>query len=587
MPLLAAATGESGEKLRLTRMDDSVWQWDEHEDVFLHRLAIDTVYQETENVWEGDGLPILQIKFATSRRAYGTLRWLMVQTQASITILQPQFHQTPLPGAVQPESYQPPSCLEPNPRAKLRRHEAGGNEWSDFCFCPPSSDSPPRIAVIDVHGFWSVWNASDVLRKGKDSLQLTLHRRGHIAGGILRSVPRNSSYPAQRHGILPAGRSQNDGNRRAASMKHEGKTNSGPSAPIFLWNAQGMALLDLETDSILALRSDILARARGHPDRVLDVQTSQTYDHHVYVLTTKQVIWIDLSPSSADPDVARGPSILLTCSHVGVRNEDALMSLCTESADQASGDMVFVYSPHRDQTIAHWFSLAQHSQLPQRHRYITTLTSADHKLRGATQLLRVLPVELEVPSAPGKLSSSSSPSPGSEYARDKVKFYQVISLAEDLSVHSQLCASWKDPALEVTPPSCVVSWQQAKQASSHQRRRRLFLRHLGDTFVVPDALDDDMMGAVMEGRRVEPTSGTIADDTQAPEPRTITLRLGRLCELIASSLQDAISRGPMGLPSDLSTVVQRTLDGGLSEGSLPLASWYVSDAGPPSPFSVL
>ena len=94
--VLAVATGESGELLRLARIDESKWQWEQNRDVGLQLSVIDPDDLEEEAIWASDGLPISQIKFATSLSRYDSVRWLMVQKQTSTTVLQPEYHKVPV-----------------------------------------------------------------------------------------------------------------------------------------------------------------------------------------------------------------------------------------------------------------------------------------------------------------------------------------------------------------------------------------------------------------------------------------------------------------------------------------------------------
>ncbi|KAM0261967.1 hypothetical protein ACHAQJ_001971 [Trichoderma viride] len=67
-PIMAVTSGESGELLRLARMEYTQWQWGESEDAFLNAVTIDPTDKGAEATWANDGLPIRQLGKVNEKR---------------------------------------------------------------------------------------------------------------------------------------------------------------------------------------------------------------------------------------------------------------------------------------------------------------------------------------------------------------------------------------------------------------------------------------------------------------------------------------------------------------------------------------
>ncbi|KAG6032107.1 hypothetical protein E4U41_007310 [Claviceps citrina] len=551
-PLLAVVTGESGQKLRLAMAQRSQWRWGEHQDALLHLSVIDASQPENETVWIGNGLPIVNVKFVTTWWQTKRVRWLLVQTQTSVTLLQPEFHPIPVPDHANPRShiFQPPSYIAPNALITLHHEETGGNDISDVCFIPASVGSLPRLGVIDQCGYWSVWTLLGTWKVGKNTLRLSLYKCGHISEGILPSLPSESKYPAQRHGMLRLG--QTDGNDSPDPSNMPEKDRNTPHLSwhhVLLWNAQNIAILDLESETFLP-RLDVVAQSRLAPDWIIGVERSPASGGHVFVLTARQIIWLDLSriPGAAEP-VLR-PTLLVACSHVGFDNEDYRISTCQASEDDFGSTMVFLHSPKMSQLTVYWFGFAPETQLPQYHRHITSLSSEGKESAvNKAQLIKVCPAKLEAFEAPGESG------PGTEYMYNDVKFYQMTILGEDLSVRYCICASSAYPGIKVTLPTFRASWSRSVERRRLKKRRKLFLKHLGDTFVIPDGMTDENLDTLLrlKGRKTE-TEEMLDQDGVEHKPRPKLLNLDRICQEIASQLLSTIDQGPCGLPTEMTAL---------------------------------
>ncbi|GAO17680.1 hypothetical protein UVI_02058470 [Ustilaginoidea virens] len=430
-PLLAVATGKTGELLRLARIDESKWQWGDDHDAFVHLSVTDPALKEEEAIWAGDGLPILNVKSATTHWKTGSIRWLLVQTQNSVTILQPEYHPVPIPDSANPgmPPFRAPSFIAPTPLITLSHQETGGYELSSVCFNPPSAASPPQIAVIDQRGYWSIWEVLGTWQVGKKTVRLSLFKCGNIIDGFMPSLPQQSRYTLQRHGILPFG-------------------------------------------------------ASDSPD---------------------------------EPTV----------------------------------------SVNRDEAIRRSAKPSRHMLLP--------------------QFISILPSWVESSLVP------QEPGPGAKYAREKVEFYQVTIVEEDLSVQYCICASSTDPNLNVALPTFRIGSTRLEQRQYWRKRRRRYLRRLQNAFVIPDGMTDRELESLVqppmaerdyEVGRLGGGEDEHCDEGDEDSCRPVTTsKLELISQTIASELLSAVDHGQCVLPSELIGLVQGTIDRGLAKGSQPLISW--------------
>ncbi|XP_044723931.1 RNA polymerase i-specific transcription-initiation factor domain-containing protein [Hirsutella rhossiliensis] len=191
MSLLAVAAGESGEQLRLTRMDETQWQWGAETEAVLHLSVIDSDYKEEEALWATDAVPISQVKAATYSSPSNSVRWLLVQKPTWTAILQPEYHPYHVPDddAAGDPTHQRASYINPNPLLTLHHHQTGGNAHSDVSFNPPALKRPPQLAVLDECGYWTIWNVSGTWKIDKKTLRLSQYKCGHIYSSHLQRGP--------------------------------------------------------------------------------------------------------------------------------------------------------------------------------------------------------------------------------------------------------------------------------------------------------------------------------------------------------------------------------------------------------------
>lgn len=569
-PLLAVAAGQSGEQLRLVRLNESKWQWGDDTDATLNLSVVDSAHHEEETIWESGSVPLTQIKFASDGFRRGHERWLLVQKPTSTAIFQPEFKPVPELRGVGPEACSwpddgRPSLISPNLLLTLDARQTGGNAHSDVALNPAAHGRAPQLVVIDECGYWSVWNVSGAWNLGKNTLRLVPLKCGHIAEGLLEYVPVAPAYPAKRHGVVRVGGSA--AGKRDPKSPDFLDTGLGSSQLGLLWNTERVELVDY-TSSAAFPKLELIPPAQTRPDQILDVQPSPVSGDHVFVLTTRQLIWMDLHFRDMHAEQPFKPAILLFCSHVGFGHDDMKMSVARADDDNDT-TLVFTYSQHTEQLCVYWFSLSTAEALPQWHRHMTRLPGSEELApRASVQLIQANYARLDVS------PSESADGLGSRYAASGTKFYQVAILGDDLSVRYSICSSSSDPVLETTLPTRRVGWSRSELQRRWKMRRKHFLRHVTDTFVVPDGMSDQDLAGLLRREDVEGDEKEMREDSNVPrsrEQRPVLLKLDRIAQFVRGHLDMAAAQGALGLPSTLFEAARGFLEHGLEHG-LPLTT---------------
>ncbi|ODA82537.1 hypothetical protein RJ55_01044 [Drechmeria coniospora] len=575
-PLLAVATGTSGQQLRLARIDESQWQWGASEDVLLNLSVVDPIHREEETTWMCDPTPILQIRFVKYISQHDSIRWLLVQKATSIAILRPEYNPVPVLGAETTEfPAEGPSFINPNPLVTLHHRQTGGNLFADMTFNPAVSGRPNQLGAIDESGYWSIWNVVGSSGTVRKTMRLVQHKCGHLSEGLLGGIPSFPSYPAGRHGMIFVGGAQADDTFHAPANR-EGTmgTTASPSRHLLVWNSERFEILELESHMSLPGLNVLLA-SRTRADQILDVQKSPLNGNHVFFLTTQRLIWVDLAGRGRSLEASSKPTMLLSCTHIGTVQDGIRLSLSRASHDDLHTTMAFTYIPEVAQLAVYWFSVSPVTMLPQWHRHITQLPGGHERARA--RLVQVHPARLE--RGPG----SSRRGPGSNYMQSDAKFYQVTVLGEDLGVRYGICASSSDPALELTLPTTRVGWSKSEQNRRWKKKRKFFLRHVGETFMVPDGMSEEVMNSLLKEmdtdeelsqneEQQEKQQSVAVPVSSSPRPVPLPL-MNRFVPMLSAKLDRITAQGELGLPANLFDALDAAAKRGLLEGRLPLMTW--------------
>lgn len=565
LPVLATATGEAGEMLRLTRMEDSEWSWDGRKECVLQLPAIDHELEVDEVVWGSDGLPITQLKFAQSATQSGTARWLLVQKQTATMVFRPEFSKVPKTRNVSYQTAGPMlSRIDPKLILTLNHRQSGGNAHVDMAFNPPVGDRPPQLCVIDECGYWTLWNLASRGRMGREA-GLTLYQGGHLREGLLTLIPSTPLFPAEVHGVLFLGTEEND---NILSISQEGTpVKVARSKLVLLWNSEHVKIVDIEANAMLT-EVPGLTTTKSHHGHVVNVQLSPIDQNHFYVLTERYLIWIEMVSLTNDTGPALKPMIRLTCPHLlpgGPHLKMSVLPFCSSNGDST---LVHVYSSSHDQISAHWFHLEPRSGRPRWHSQLMTISSQQSVGNGLPSTFRdliFLPLSIDIlPRARG---------PGPQYLQQDIRFFQGWLVGHDLSVHYCMCTASTKPELEVVLPHKRLNWTDRDKFKKIRHRRKVMLEFLGRAAVVPDAMTDEAILSLQrqQGQAEEREEEGAGGEKVGKSARPIRLNLNRLIEALEERLNDSSESG--GVSIAVLEAVQGAIQDGSATGKLSLTTW--------------
>ncbi|KAK1979983.1 RNA polymerase I-specific transcription initiation factor RRN6-like protein [Colletotrichum cereale] len=489
VPVLAMAAGESGELLRLSKISETNWQWGENKNPTLQMFSIDQHDREETVLWSSDGAPILQIKAALSLVRFEPTRWLLVQKRTSTTILQPEYHRVPVserPSGID-KATERPSRINPKPILVITSEQTGGFAHSDVSFSYGSQKKPPQLAIVDECGYYSVWDIKGRGVVGSVGMRPKLRHCGHIQLGITEQLPDEDSpaFRAEPHGVLwigsagpgvdlwdvPTVEDPDTGNDLAALTARSKK--------LLLWNRTKFEVVDVKSPSF---RKSLTILKSDEPDHILDVKSNPLSRSQVFILTSSGLFWIETSSPGTATAKPGGLTVLQSFAHLRVSDADDLR-LTVHHHGHGSGDeacALYLYSEKSPEVEVYWFSIPETTRLPLFEHHMMRLDGNPAKLQA------ICPAPAFLNSA----SSAASKGPGADYMNQQVKFQQLFVLGRDLSLSQSLLAIAMNPVLEVVPPDNSREWSRDGRRQAHNKRRKQFLQHFEDTFVVPDGLGD-------------------------------------------------------------------------------------------------
>lgn len=560
VPFLASATGDSGELLRLTVADQTDWQWGDDKDAYLQLSVIDPMHSEREITWGANGLPITQVKFVEGLSNQVYVRWLLVQKQTSTTILQPEHHPVPIPVNTATDESAPEASaalVKANPILKLYHTDTGGNAHSDVVFSPAAFGQNTQLVVIDECGFWSIWNLMGTYRVAVNTVRVMLRSCGHINEGPLPEFPSQHGHRAEKHGLLVVSKPS-----EASLDLLETNTRSGFStAPVVLmWKAECLQAVDMHSGALLSPLKKFWAPERGN--RIIDVQKCPVSPGRIFVLTERSLLWVEIRRDE------RAPVIVQTVPHVGIGIGSAVakMTTCTQDSDTA---MVFTFSLESRQLAVHWFTEENSGGLARWHRHVSSLPGADDASSpSAAYQIHVTPLQLYM-SEDNQRSGT-----GSSYQQHGVTFFQLNILSNTLGIRYGICTTSYSPELDITLPTKRLGWSMTEQQREWKKRRRHFLQHFQNTFVLPDGMTERDLAAVMQRRDngEDQLVGQREQEVKVPQP--VRLNMERLCRVVGPNLVETQRQGPKGLPRDLFEAIRDMFDNSEPGGSTPMATWH-------------
>ena len=554
--LLAAATGESGELLRLAASHDTRWQWEESRDAFLNLSVVDPVDREEETIWASDGLPITQIKYVEGLSNQDYVRWVIVQKQTSTTVLQPEYHPIPLSTNRPKEdsAHHLPSHVQPHPVVTLQHSETGGNAHSDVAFSPAAFGHDPMLAIIDECGYWSIWDVLGTWRPGLKTTRLSMRLCGHINDGLMANFSQQASHPASKHGLVAVPNRNAAISREASSEKGQWTIPPGPT--LLMWRSDKLMAMDMHTgENISSLKK--IWNPSDRSRQIIDIQRCLVFEDRVFIVTERSILWMEVD--AGEPSL----TTILACPHSGTITDDAKLTLCRVSDTTV---MAFIFSNHTGQLAAYWFENNGPAGFPQWQRHITSIPAGDDfQPNTRVHQISVTPANL---SLNGEVLPSGL---GTLYYHEGVEFYQVNILGGDLSMRYGIYTTSCNTGLSISLPTKRLGGSMTEQRKRWKKKRKTILRHFGTAFILPDGVTDSEL-SMMLARNQSSTEEILPPQEPIPRPGfPVKLKLERFCHRIMQRMNGSLELGERGLPRDLFEAIQDMFSEG---GRLPLLTWH-------------
>lgn len=475
VPIVATAGGEASEAVRLACAGRKRIGWHGNNTI---GLSFPEIHNKEQGWWSGNGGPIQQLSFAEDEG--NSSPWLAVRCPGATSILHPVLHRN----TVQPVSpysskraglYQA-SRLDPNPVAIVPTERTAGAPHADVSFNPWYEK---QFAIVDQEGGWSVWDIKNK-NKRRDIWTVEASRVG-------------SKHNGHTEGLDPSNTNADGwGSILWACNVHT----------LIVFGRRSFVLCNLKDNSERLVGPDLaLATSR---DWILGVKRNPSDKRHVFVATSSRIFWLCIDgfgemKENGDPDV--GAKILLSWRHFRDQDDTSLglnVLRDTEhapappeihSVESDSAFIVLLYSRLTGLTTVYTFQMSLPPlDLPfsASDPYILGLgdkvnisnkpVTANHLTQGksiSTLVLRTVEYDFR---------SGSMPSgPGHQYAKDSVRFYQLSTLLNDLSIEHGLYAS--APAGRVAPihpPGLKVRVEPRRSA-----------KVIKDNFIVPNEVLDN------------------------------------------------------------------------------------------------
>ena len=474
-PVLAVASGISGNIIRLISLAREDWIWTEAD----MRVRLHAANTKLEGEVCHDGVPISLVKFAIDFRKYEPIRWLLVQNGASTTVYEPELRTIPMPAgnpSARASGQSVASQIFDNRLFTIPCHRTGGSAQADVCFARQLGSNVPQLAIIDQAGYWSLWDITGRQTTRPKHLKPVLRMCGNSISGSIPRLPSNSLNEPQPHKVLwlalqrkPARRSTS--RARSPSMHPHEPTESESQPPqqiLLLCSPKSLYLFDLASQALHWFTYPVLPK---HTHRILDVAASRLDPAQAFILTTTKLLWVVARKSKKKGLTL---DILASCPHQKDVNDQSLRLDVSPGAyiNDLKACFVCVRSAKDTEMAVFSFTNPGLDTPAQYHRDLISLDSPSNFIG-----LSILPAERRVGNEPTSAE-------GHAMRRAQLRFFQLLMLGQELDVHSALCAWSAESGVPVPPPDL-------KEPLEDNINRRLnLLQRLTEAFAVPDEFDE-------------------------------------------------------------------------------------------------
>ncbi|KAL1837028.1 hypothetical protein VTJ49DRAFT_4352 [Mycothermus thermophilus] len=449
-PVLAVASGVSGNVLRMISLGQEEWVWNEADiRVRLHVPDINITGECCR-----DAVPISLIKFAVDSRKPDPIRWLIVSNGASTTVYEPELRMIPMPTTTTARVLGSTAASQffVNPLFTIPCDRTGPGFQADVCFVRHGEGDIPQLVIVDKTGCWSLWNITGRRNARPRKLTPVLKMRGTSVSGCVAKLPLTSMAEPEPHKVFwlsfkPPQVSR--GSKKKRSSQSHAEADGQPRRLLLLCSPKAIRL-------------------------ILGAAPSRLDAGQAFVLTSTSLFWVSVCEGKKGQLAL---DVLASCPHQKDVNDPTVRMDVSPGAYIRGQKACFVaVRSARDTEMAiFWFIQPEQSAPVRYHREVISLKSPSNFVS-----MHVMPAGRRIGNEP------TSPA-GRALHKAGLRFFQILTLGQDLAVHGALCAWSDEPGLVIPPPDL------RERLTSHTKWRLKLLQSLTDAFAVPDEFDESVV----------------------------------------------------------------------------------------------
>lgn len=273
VPIAVFASGECGNFISFRRIEEDTLELRQP----TTWMRVPSIGETESAEWPTGGAPVRQICFSRTIEEKAT--WMAARFASSTTIFRPLYHREPVSMHVDRHSgYRSSnstrnSRLDANALVEISSLRTGGFAHADVTFNPWYQR---QFAIVDQGGNWSIWDISGRNRQNKGNWAATCVREG--------SLPWLDNGDNLDHDNQP----RHDG---WATIEWAGDVNS------FIVSDRRCAILyRMENEQIWPIPIELGLKRKS--EWILDIIRSSSNVSHIFVLTTTQIFWLEITSSS-------------------------------------------------------------------------------------------------------------------------------------------------------------------------------------------------------------------------------------------------------------------------------------------------
>ncbi|KAI6365970.1 hypothetical protein MCOR25_005205 [Pyricularia grisea] len=463
--VLAVVCGEAGDVVRLVRLHEEQKSWggEAGDGAGVLLKTPDAGY---EGFWHADGLAISKLQLVSfPRRNRGMRRWLIVQTATETHVFEPEVLKVPIWNKFNgfaAEAFSGPAYISMTLMLSIK---AQGRQNADFVLNFSDEERTPQLAIVDVDGYWNVWDIQSNERRRRDDLKITasLHSSGQMPEDAFGDI--GSEHELCRVvWTTPL--------HDTSWRHHDGEEHQ---RALVVCTRKTLVIFDINGNSADHPKTTLTWLVDSKKaESILDIAISPGEPSKLFVLTSTTVFWLELRHSSeaSEPFLI---NILLSCPHQRSPVDDTLRMSVTRPARDDRWLVCIFSGTGSSRTTLFWFrSPHPRSETATFSHQIASLSLPDDAKH--IRSIALTPSTLDIPlAATGHLKNN--------------RFAQLLVLTKSLGLHSALFAITVTPSHHNRPPP--IPAPESRDTTDVRYRsvdikRKKIISQFSDAFVVRD-----------------------------------------------------------------------------------------------------